>query len=337
MSVSDAIKADSKARSRFVIGVMIGLIIPLIFGEAYARLYPPAAIREYLGDDSPLRGIYRPDPVLGVGYRSIDDYRPLEAPPFAEIHPLNVPRTWLFFGNSFARQMSVTARNAMPSYRVLFFREAKDRLHLRIAEARLLLENGLRPERMIFTLIPREIAAYVQFPLSSVYINRNGALTYRPRLPPAPWDVVLSRSRLALTAWVGAGFHSHNPDFRFPLIFATVPPVVVDDFRRLFSTLGELSRRYDVPVTVVIFSDRRQILESAAKFAPQNAVLDLGTETGLDVFDPRDLLLAYPDRRALYLPDGHYTPLGDELILAALRAHLEKLGKPEKQSARTVP
>ena len=97
MAVSDAIRAASGDRSRFVIGVLIGLLVPLLFGEAYARLRPPADIQEYLGDASPLKGIYRPDTVLGADYISIDDYRPVEAPPFAEIHPLNVPQTWLFF------------------------------------------------------------------------------------------------------------------------------------------------------------------------------------------------------------------------------------------------
>src|ERR1700730_5179538 len=130
MNVSDAIKADSKDRFRFVIGVMIGLFVPLVFGEAYTRLRPPADIQEYLGDESPPKGIYRPDAVLGADYRSINDYRPAESPPFAEIRPLNVPHTWLFFGNSFAGMLSETAADEMSSKRILFFRELKDRTQL---------------------------------------------------------------------------------------------------------------------------------------------------------------------------------------------------------------
>jgi hypothetical protein len=330
MSLSDAIRAGSKDRFRFVIGVLIGLCVPMIFGEAYVRLRPPADIQEYLGDESPLKGIYRPDPVLGADYRSIDDYHPTEAPPFAEIRPLNVPQTWLFFGNSFAFGMSVTAKKEMPSHRILFFREAKDRLHLRVAEARMLLENGLKPERMIFTLISGEIAAYVNLPLSSVYVNRGGAITYRVRMPPAPWNQVLIHSRLALMAWVRSGLYQANPGFRPWHITEIVPEIAVDDFRRLFGVLGELSREHGIPVTVIIFPDRRQILSNNSKFTMQKMIIELGKESGLDVYDPSPLLLRYPDKKALYVPDWHYTELGYKMILADLLNHLEQMSAAKK-------
>jgi len=330
MNASDAIKADSKDRFRFVIGVMIGLFVPLVFGEAYTRLRPPADIQEYLGDDSPLKGIYRPDAVLGADYRSINDYRPAESPPFAEIRPLNVPHTWLFFGNSFARGMSETARDELPSQRILFFRESKDRLHLRIAQARMLLENGLKPEHIIFTLIAGEIAAYAKLPLSSVYVNRGGAITYRVRMPPAPWNQVLIHGRLALMAWVRSGLYQANPGFRPWHITETVPEIAVADFRRLFGVLGELSRKHGIPVTVIIFPDRRQILSNNSKFTMQKTIIELGKGAGLDVFDPSPLLLRYPDKKALYVPDWHYTELGNRMILADLLKHLEQIGAAKK-------
>jgi hypothetical protein len=337
MSVSDAIKADGKGRFRFAIGVAIGLVVPLIFGEVYARLYPPADIQEYLGDDSPLTGIYRPDPVLGVDYRSIDDYRPFEAPPFSEIRPLNVPRTWLFFGNSFARGMSVTAREALPSHRILFFREAKDRLHMRVAEARMLLAHGLKPERMIFTLISGEVAAYVKLPLASVYVNRGGAITYRVRMPPAPWDRLLVHSRLALMAWIHSGLYQAIPRFRPTQITETVPEIVVDDFHRMLNAIGELSRQYEIPATVVIFPDRHQILTEGSRFAMQQTLVALCREAGLDVYDPSPLLLSYPDKKALYLPDWHYTDLGNKMIFADFLAHLEATGAQKTTGLRTSP
>ena len=330
MNASDAIRADSKDRFRFVIGVMIGIFVPLVFGEAYTRLRPPTDIQEYLGDESPLKGIYRPDAVLGADYRSIDDYRPAEAPPYAEIRPLNVPHTWLFFGNSFARGMSETARDELPSQRILFFRESKDRLHLRIAQARMLLENGLKPERMIFTLIAGEIAAYAKLPLSSVYVNRDGAITYRVRMPSAPWDQALTHSRLALMAWVHSGLYQAAPRFRPSDITETVPEIVVADFRRLFGVLGGLSRKHETPVTVVIFPDRRQILSNNSKFTMQKTIVELGREAGLDVFDPSPLLLRYPDKKALYVPDWHYSELGSRMIFADLLKHLEQMGAAKK-------
>jgi hypothetical protein len=336
MSASAAIGTDRKGRFRFAVGAAIGLILPLVFGEAYARLRPPADIQEFLGDESPLRGIYRPDPVLGIDYRAVDDYRPAEAPPFAEIRPLNVPRTWLFFGNSFARGMSETAKREMPACRILFFREAKDRLHQRIAEARLLLSNGLKPERMIFTLISGEIAAYVKLPLASVYVNRAGAITYRVRMPPWPWDEALNHSRLALMAWVHSGLHYAIPRFRPTQITEIVPDIVVADFRRLFGALAGLSREYAVPVTVVIFPDRHQILGADSKFAMQKAIIALAEEAGLDVFDPSPALLRYSDKKALYIQDWHYTELGNRMIFAELQRHLEQTGAAKKATALPI-
>ena len=330
MSMSEAIKAEGKGRARFVIGVTVGLVLPLIFGEAYARLRPPADIQEYLGDASPLTGIYRPDSVLGADYRSIADYRPAEAPPFSEIRPLNVPQTWLFFGNSFARQLSVKARAELPSHRILFFREFKDRLHLRIAEARMLLKNGLAPERMIFTLVPGEIAAYVKLPLSAVYVNGGGAITYRVRMPPAPWNQLIAHSRLALMAWVHSGRYQAMPGFRPTLITETVPEIVVADFRRLFGALGELSREYAVPTTVIVFPDRRQIFFDDSKFAMQKMVIGLGREAGLDVFDPSPMLRRYADKKALWDPTWHYTALGDALVFADLLNHFEEMRAAKK-------
>jgi len=337
MKTKGVIQANIKDRFRLFAGVIVGLIIPLIFGEAYARLYPPLDIQPYLGDESPLKGIYRPDPVLGVDYRSIADYRPYEAPLFAELRPLNVPKTWLFFGNSFAGGMSVTAREVLPSYRILFFREAKDRLHMRVAQARMLLRNGLRPERLIFTLISGEIAAYVKLPLSSVYVNRGGAITYRVRMPLAPWDQLLIHSRLVLMAWVHSGLYHAIPRFRPTQITETMPDIVVADFRRMLNAIGELSRQYEIPVTVVIFPDRHQILSGGSKFNMQKMIVELCQEAGLDVYDPSPLLLGYPDKKALYIPDWHYTASGNKMIFADFLNHLDQIESKKTTRLGTSP
>lgn len=324
MSFVEAVKNPERSRSYFAIGLLLGLFVPLILGEAYVRVRPPVDIQEYLGESSPLTGIYRPDAALGVDYRSIGEYRPYEAPRFSEIEPLNTAEpTWLFFGNSFARGLSMTAREAMASHRILFFRESKDRLHMRIAQARMLLANGLKPERMIFTLIPIEIARYAEFPLSSVYVTSKGAITYRVRMPPAPFDKIVTHSRLALVAWIRSGLHRWNPTFRLSRITETIPDSVEHDFRHLFGEMGQLSQKYGVPITVVILPDRRQILEDQSKFLMQKTISTLAKKSGLDVFDPSEMLRRQPDRRVLYLPDWHYTPLGYGLLIDALRTHVD--------------
>ena len=81
---------------------------------------------------------------------------------------------------------------------------------------------------------------------------------------------------------------------------------------------------------MVIFPDRRQILSNNPKFTMQKTIIELGTEAGLDVFDPSPLLLRYPDKKALYVPDWHYTELGNRMILADLLKHLEQIGAAKK-------
>lgn len=330
MSVIEAIPTFARHHFLFAIGLLIGLIAPLALGEAYIRFRPPLDLQSYLGDSSPLTGIYKPDPDLGADYRSIDDYRPDEAPRFSEIRPLNTSNpTWLFFGNSFAGNLSYAAADQLPSYRVMFFREPKDRLHMRIAQARMLLAHGLKPERMIFTLIPLEIGVYAQLPLSSIYVSRNGVITYRVRMPHAPWNWVLTHSRLALMAWVRSGLYWAIPGFQAWWITETFPDSVSKDFQHLFGKLGELSRQYGVPVTVIILPDRRQILNGSSKFIMQKIIADLGHEAGLDVYDPSPTMLSYPDKRSLYVPDGHYTKLGYNLVIKDLLDHLKQIGAAE--------
>lgn len=313
-----------RARVRFAVGLVAGLALPLLAGEAYVRFQPPEDLEPYLGDQSSRSGIYRPDPRLRVDYRSIDDYVPYDTPRLADITwPDPSQPVWLFFGNSFARGMSAAVRAALPSHRVLFFREAKDEFHLRVAQARLLLENGLRADRMFFTLIPIEFARYVLRPLPWVYVNSHGSISQRFRMPGWPLDQLLTHSWLARVAWIRTKLHHADPTFRMSRITEIVPQTVLDDFKVMFGILAEVSRKHSVPTTIVLLPDRRQIL-GRSDFTLQNKLIELAKGAGLDVFDPRNALLAYGDKRAMYVPDWHYSPLGDRLLLDALSAHLKQ-------------
>lgn len=59
----------------FMIGLLLGLATPMAIGEAYVRAHPPNDILAYLGEASPLSGVYRPDPIIGADYRSPADFR----------------------------------------------------------------------------------------------------------------------------------------------------------------------------------------------------------------------------------------------------------------------
>jgi hypothetical protein len=318
------------ARLRLVAGILAGLLLPLFAAEYYVRLKPPHDLEPYLGDFGKA-GIYRPDPILRVDYRSIDDYTPFEAPRLADLKPLNTEQpTWLFFGNSFAGGLSGSARAQLRSHRVLFFREVKDELHMRIAQLRLLLENGLKPERVFFTIIPIEVARYVIRPLDWVYVNRQGAISSKYNSPGEPINTVLEQSWLARLAWVRSKLHLADPTYRMSRITESVPATAIEDFRTLFNALGEVSRKHGVPVTVVTLPDRRQILGESS-FALQEQLSALIKSARLDKFDPSEVFLAYSDKRAIFLPDWHYTPIGSKLLLEALLKHL---ARPESVAAQ---
>lgn len=311
-------------RLRFVFGVLLGCLLPLFVAEFGIRLRPPTDIQLYLGDQSPLEGHYKPDPVLRVDYRSIDDYKPVEAPKFADLKPLNTEQpTWLFFGNSFARGLSASVRPRLPNHRILFFRELKDELHMRVAEFRMLLANGLKPDHAFFTLIPSEVAQYAQRPLAWVGVGPKGGMTSSFNRPGEPLNSLLDQSWLVRLAWVRSRLRHADPFFSPRSITEGIPESTVRDLQTLYHALGELSRQYKVPVTVVILPERRQIL-GTSNYAMQATLISIVKTAGLDPFDPRAVFMAYPEKRSMYLPDWHYSPVGDKLLLDALLEHLKK-------------
>jgi len=317
-------EVPSWRRARFAVGLLCGCLLPFLLGEFCVRLRPPEDLQPFLGDEIERAGIYQLDPVLRVAYRSAADFQPAEAPKLADIEPLNPPEpTWLFFGNSFARGLSASVRPRLPSHRVIFFRESKDELHLRVAQFRLALEHGLKPERAFFTLIPSEVATYAKFPLDRAHVNRLGALCKRHRDPGGPFGTLLDRSWLARMVWIRSRLNYADPTFAPSRITERIPLPTVDDFRKLFTALGQLSRQYQVPVTVVVLPERRQIL-GTSNYALQSTLLELAKTAGVDAFDPRAAFLAYSDKRAMYIPDWHYSPVGDGILLDALLAHLKQ-------------
>jgi len=310
-----------------VAGVAAGLVLPLALGEAFMHLRPPQNVRQFLDGDTSFKGPYKSDPVLRMNYRSPDLYEPAEAPKLAQIPKTSEKPTWTFFGVSFALGLSNTARATMPTHRILFFREANDRLNMRIQQARMVFDYGIRSDRLIFVLIPLEIARYTETPLSYFNINREGKVVYSVRKPPRPFDWAVDNSRLALIGWVRARRHNYLPNFRLSTITENVPEIVEQDFRLMFGEIGKLSREKGVPATVVVLPDRRQVLYDGSNYRLQKSMAALAKEAGIDFYDPVELLRAQPDRWALYVPDWHYTAMGYELVLNGLKEHIEKKTK----------
>lgn len=324
-------RLSTRVRVRFAVGLVLGLAVPFLLGELLVRHWPPADLHDYLGEDSPKAGIYRADPVLGADYRSVEQFRQTYAKRLDALGPLPTPLPgWALFGSSFVQapgMLGDTAQAAFPRAR-MFYLARNEPLHLRVAQARLLLASGLRPQRILFVMVVLDAVPYATRPLSAIEVNARGAVTSRIRPPPPPFDRLVASSRLALLAWVRSGRSVWNPGFKPNYLMERVPPGLSDDLGRMLGELGERSRDASVPVTLVLIPNREQIFGRGG-FAIQDELIRLGARAGLDVYDARAVFQGEADKRSLFVPDWHFSPRGNQLLLSGVLAHLRAIGAPD--------
>lgn len=310
---------------RFGIGLLVGLVGPLAAGELYARYQPPADVNLYLGDRSPLSGPFKPDPKLGADYRSFETLNADYQARFDELNAFRSQRpTWLWFGNSFVQapgMLGDTAQAAMPD-RLMVYLRRNEPLYVRAAQLRLLLARGLKPERIIFVMLPIDSLLSPQRPISSIHVNTTGAITHAPRMPPEPFASVIQNSRLAFLGWVRSGRQNADPSYRPVHSAYRVSPFAADDLERVMSVLAQSARDHRVPITVALLPNREQI-NGRASFIWQDAVTGIARTNGLDVFDARHVFDGIASKLDIFVPDGHFNPYGNALVLAALRKHLD--------------
>lgn len=320
-------------RFRFIVGLLLGVMLPLLAGEIYARARPPADLQQFLGDRSPLSGGYQRDPVLRVEYKSPAAFQRQYQERLDELGPLSSPQpTWAWFGNSFvqaAGMLGDTAQSRFPKQRMFFLRR-NELLAVRVAQVRLLLAQGLRPQRIFFILLPIDIEAIARWPISGIFVNRNGAVTYHASKPPRPFDTLTSESDLALLAWIRSGGRYPNADYHKNMVLAGLPSGTRADLTTVFGVLGELSRRFDVPITIALLPDREQIFGKAG-YRLQDALGEIAQSARLDVFDARSAFDGIADHGSVFLPDWHFNPHGNQILLQALLDHLAKIGAPLPQ------
>lgn len=314
---------------------MAGLAVPLLLAEVYARVRPPSDILEYLGEKSSLSGDFRPDPVLGADYRSYAVFQRENAGRLAELGPLDSAQpTWLWFGNSFVQapgMLGDTAQAALPGTRMFYLRR-NEPLNLRLAQARLLMDHGLRPQRLIFAFLPVDAAGLGWQPLSSILVTSRGAVTYRVRMPAWPLGTLAKHSRLAFVAWVRSGRRTSDPAFRAEQLGSVVLPSLAADLHTFTRVLGEISRKYGTSVTVLLIPNREQIFGKEG-FALQDAVAGMCRGEGIDCFDARRMFVEADDKPSLFLPDWHFTARGNRMLLAGLLAHFDE-GKTKPGQAQ---
>ncbi len=302
----------------------------LFAGELYLRHFPPRELQPHLGDASPLAGPFAPDPVYGARYRDWDAFAADYREPLAKYLPFGPPdappKGWAMFGNSFVQapgMLADTARREMPGFPV-FNLGRNEPLPVRLAQIELLLDRGLKPERVLLTLLPIDLLQFHWYALDQMLVNDKGALTYRVRDPNGIAGWWVARSRLALTAWVRTGMHHAHPRYPRRKLEAAVPEDTQADLRRLFAALHGVTQKHGVPVTVILIPSHEQVVKGS-DFRWQEQLAGEFRGLGFDVCDTRGVFMDAADKDGLFIPDNHFSDRGNHLLLSAIRGHLDAL------------
>jgi hypothetical protein len=321
---------DRPYRFASALGALVAVVLFTTLGEAFLRTFPPTDMHRYLGDESPLCGPFAADAELGVRYR---DWPALAAdyPDMPPLDPAADPRpTWAFFGNSFVQapgMLAETTRDLVPARRI-FHLGRNEYLNVRLAQIAPLLDAGLQPERIVINLMPLDTAPFGCDPLSSVHVNPRGAMTFRPRYPDGISGRLLASSALARAGWFRSGWHHVDSTFHPKHLARCVPDHLLADIEKMFAAIACVTRTRQIPVTVLLTPTYEQVVGRAAPVF-QDAVTPLLQRHGLDVCDVRATFAAWPEERkpALFIPDKHFSPPGNVLLLMELLRHWRERGE----------
>lgn len=331
-----------RRHTAFAAGLLFALAVILAAGEFYLSRFPPRDLQPYLGDASPLAGPFINDERLIVRYRTWDDFQADYSARLQLYQPLLAAETrppiWAFFGNSFVQapgMLGDTARDRVAN-RTVFYLGRNEPLSVRLAQIDLLLEQGIIPERIFFVILPIEVYALALHSLDRIYVNDSGAITWQPTMPPGVAGSVARESRLALSAWLRTNFHRSVPGFRLSHTVRPLKDSMLADMKRILTSLRDITRARGVPVTMVLVPNFEQIAQGAS-CGLLDQLGELSRARGFDVCDTRDAFLAYPAGRRgeLFIPDKHFSPVGNQILLDKLLAHLRAIGaEPETVFAR---
>jgi hypothetical protein len=315
-------------RLQFAAGFLVAALL-LVVGECGLRVAPPRSIQPYLPDDG-RPGPFRSDPYYGVQYESWEvfraDYAEALAPHEFLFETPNPPKTWALFGSSFVHapgMLADTAREYIPN-RHIFNLGRNEYLYVRAAQVDLLLSHGLRPERIVFTMQPLDAAVFAHQTVRMVHAGPGGAQAFDPRLP-ALGGGLIRHSRLALAGWVRADLQHAIPFFQPAELNDKVHPLIRSELSALLTRLATVAARYEVPVTILLIPNYEQITRGA-EFAFQDEATRIALAAGLDVCDVREPFRTFPNKPALFVPDKHFSAVGNRLLLSELVNHLHTRG-----------
>ena len=331
-------------RRQWSLGFLLAMATILALAEVFLRIFPPRDLQPYLGERSPLSGIYKPDRAFGVTYQSFDAFAADNAKALRPWLPLDGPperrAIWAMFGSSFVHMRGMLADTARQSVtdRAIFNLGKNEPVPVRMAQIQLLLERGLKPERLFFQIMPLDFAGLAEQPLASYHVTARGALTYRPKVPDGSWGRWILNSRLALTAWCRTGLQKGDAFASRGRLTAAVDDGLMRDARHLFGALARVMKQHDVPATVILIPNYEQIWQTAP-CGFQDALTPMLRELGFDIFDPRDAFTCQPDRAGLFIPDKHLSPEGNRVLLAELLSHVDRVARSEQDAkgVRALP
>jgi len=335
-------------RSLLLLGTAAGICLALASMELYLRLFPPSFIEKYLGEACPLAGPFAADDALPYKFRSVETLLSVPGVNRQEIlglveasrvarEPASVPsakghdRPWVILGNSFAVEhegsYSWRLRRMFPKQPMFNLAAVGHGWYWHLAQLKTLLEAGCCPSRCFVTVVPVDLLDIGQQDIDSHFVTSKGALTIKPKLPPAPFGSVVANVRLALAAWVRADRQMPYPGFDMGHVHESKerhPAGFVRDTERVIREIGRLSVRHHFKVTFVLIPSYRQIVQGA-KFSPQDLFIRCADEFGLGYVDPRAAFQSSPDAQHLYLV-RHLSAEGDRLVAEALREQIIRTG-----------
>jgi hypothetical protein len=241
------------------------------------------------------------------------------------LHQPKPPKLWAFFGNSFAQAPGMLADTAREHIRtrIVFNLGKNELLPVRLAQAEFLLDSGLPVERLFVVLLPIDGWWLSRTGLDQIRVTAGGGIAYEPRVPELIRPIVRN-SRLALQSWTQTNFHFNEPSYLMRDVNTRFDDPMLADMRELFTEFAKGVARHQVPVTVVLIPNYEQTVDLAG-CAFQDAVTPVFKELDYDVCDVRQAFRDYPTegKAGLFIPDKHFSPTGNRLLLAAILKHLK--------------
>ena len=338
---------------RIIEGATIGLVVLLavVGGEVFLRTYPPDDLKPFLPEYDQTAGPYQPSENLGFAFASFDAL--VEENPRTLKKPLQQNKgyhkqwpadTWALFGTSFVHMrgaLADTIRREWPDQPIQLL-DRREKLPVRVAQLRTLLEKGYRPSRAFFVIMPVDLEPLLHQPLKSLRITTEGNIAYRafyphPGLPNQWLEPVVTQSRFLTATWIRLGWHKANPWADRSALYDGLPRSLEEDVTIILGELQRLQSTHHLPISLILIPTHRQS-KGQRQFYFQDDVKTIAQQHQLDVIDPRQVFVNDKQPASLYLADGHLSKKGNLVLLDQLQKYRQPIpGQLARQADQIAP